>query len=149
MKNIVLCVAVLVLSFSVCAQKVNRNPEKTVKSYNQSKGLNEKGLKESSLAPSGSEKPIITTDSGKLRVGLSFTDIEPKQFINTQSEANRRPLTDFQWTKEELTAYIQGLEERRTSNTTRSMDHQTALSNGWYTFIDSVLLEAKNLLKTF
>lgn len=130
------------------AQKVERNPEKIVKAHNKSEVLKEKELKELELVvDEGVRRTEIHADGSKTIV-ITFTEIAPSAFNKTESEKLRVPLSSLNWLKDDLLLYIKSLDYKRSAVSKRPDAHALALQNGWYEFMDSIYLEARELYNT-
>jgi hypothetical protein len=128
------------------SQKVDRNPQRKVKAENKS---TIQKAKENESNPfeivEDYRKTTIHTDGSKTIV-VKFTEISPNQFDKAHQEEQRFPLSSMQWIKSDLQVYLGSLEEKRAVVSSQSEQHELALQNGWYDFLDSVILEARQLL---
>lgn len=131
------------LSFS---QQVDRNPQKSVKAQNKSEIIKEKESKEGALVfDEGIRRTEVYPDGSKI-ISLKFTEVAPNQFHKEDMLAQKTPLSELNWTKEDLGIYIKSLESKRSAVSKRPDAHALALQNGWYEFMDSVILEARALM---
>lgn len=148
MKNFILFLIFTLFSSTFFAQKVERNPEKIVKAHNKSEVLKEKELKELELVvDEGVRRTEIHADGSKTIV-ITFTEIAPSAFNKTESEKLRVPLSSLNWLKDDLLLYIKSLDYKRSAVSKRPDAHALALQNGWYEFMDSIYLEARELYNT-
>jgi predicted solute-binding protein len=146
MTKFALSLIFLPLCFTVFSQNVDRNPQKTVKSDNQA-------TREKAKDDSASELDIVedyrrTTihADGSKTIVVRFTEVNPNQYVKSDQEQQRVALSTMSWIKADLLIYISSLENKRVAVSQKPEQHSLALSNGWYDFLDSVILEARALL---
>jgi hypothetical protein len=128
------------------AQKADRNPNRSVKSEKNvtiEKSKDENPSIQNTIVEI--KQSIIHAD-GSRTIIIKFTEVEPQQFKSDDQAEIRVPLSKMSWTKADLELYISSLMAKRSNVTVNEELHKLALSNGWYAFFDSVILEAHELL---
>lgn len=131
---------------AVFSQNVDRNPQKTVKSKNKATLKKSKDDKSAELDIVEDYRRISIHSDGSKTIVVKFTEVAPNYFIKSDQEQQRVPLTAMSWNKADLALYISSLEDKRALVSSRPEQHSIALQNGWYDFIDSVVLEARELM---
>jgi hypothetical protein len=130
----------------VFSQKADRSPQKTVKAENKVTREQAKDEKVDELVIFEDYRRTTIDADGSKTIAVKFTEVSPSQFVQADQEQNRISLSSMIWTKEDLLIYIESLNQKRTAVSQNYEQHAMALQNGWYAFLDSVILEARELL---
>ena len=142
-----LLLSVFLITGGVFAQAADRNSKKSVKSNLPVKVEKQNPVQTNETVVGESVRTIETHANGTKTVIISFTEKMPSEFNQSEMERARVSLATLKWTKEDLTLYLQRLAQRRSEVSKQPDAHALALQNGWYTFMDSVYIEAFELLK--
>ncbi len=133
----------LLLSFPFInlAQHAERSPSKTVHADRQSKTNGDVIISE------GHRQITIHPDDSKTII-VKATQVSPERYISSEAEENTSDLGAMNWTKEDLVIYIKSLELKKSNVESDPEQHTKALENGWYEFIDRMILESQAILES-
>jgi hypothetical protein len=146
MKKFAFSLIFLLFCFTIFSQNVDRNPQKTVKAENKSTieaAKDDKSIESDTVEDY--RRTTIHADGTKTIV-VRFTEVTPNQYVKSDQEQQRVALSTMIWTKTDVLIYISSLENKRAAVSQKPEQHSLALGNGWYDFLDSVILEARALL---
>ena len=130
----------------VFSQKVDRNPQRKVKAENKTTIQKAKEHESIPLEIVEDQRKITTQPNGEKTILVRFTEISPSNFVKGEHEPQRVPLSSMPWNKTDLQIYLSSLENKRAEVSSSPEQHALALKNGWYDFLDSIILEARHLL---